>query len=180
VLIEPRQCVTPTRSKGVGTQPFDTAGQSTGGDITAFARLALALTAWTALDSRRVHLAIVERSSSGRRRHGGALPQVVDAWGRGWELIPFTLQMSLVIITGHARDLSAHAPGHSRAAGLPRCRLAQRWRSSPLRAGHCLVALGLQSGFSAGSDAGGRQMDDVDYRALAAAAVLGAGIWRRG
>lgn len=30
------------------------------------------------------------------------LPEVVDAWGRGfWDLIPFTLQMSLVIITGH-------------------------------------------------------------------------------
>src|SRR5258707_612868 len=29
-------------------------------------------------------------------------PQVVDAWGRGfWELIPFTLQMSLIIITRH-------------------------------------------------------------------------------
>src|SRR5215510_12305061 len=28
--------------------------------------------------------------------------QVVDAWGGGfWDLIPFTLQMSLVIITGH-------------------------------------------------------------------------------
>src|SRR3954454_9126082 len=30
------------------------------------------------------------------------LPDVIDAWGRGfWELIPFTLQMSLIIITGH-------------------------------------------------------------------------------
>ena len=28
--------------------------------------------------------------------------ETVDPWGRGfWELIPFTLQMSLVIITGH-------------------------------------------------------------------------------
>src|SRR5215475_12976450 len=28
--------------------------------------------------------------------------EVVDEWGRGfWELIPFTLQMSLIIITGH-------------------------------------------------------------------------------
>src|SRR6266850_6398687 len=28
--------------------------------------------------------------------------QIVDAWGRGfWELIPFTLQMALIIITGH-------------------------------------------------------------------------------
>ena len=30
------------------------------------------------------------------------LAEVVDAWGLGfWELIPFTLQMALVIITGH-------------------------------------------------------------------------------
>src|SRR4051812_35829939 len=30
------------------------------------------------------------------------LPQAVDAWGGGfWDLIPFTLQMALVIITGH-------------------------------------------------------------------------------
>src|ERR1041384_8186384 len=30
------------------------------------------------------------------------VPEVIDAWGRGfWELIPFTLQMSLIIITGH-------------------------------------------------------------------------------
>src|SRR5580692_9466728 len=30
------------------------------------------------------------------------LPQTIDAWGRGfWDLIPFTLQMALVIITGH-------------------------------------------------------------------------------
>ena len=30
------------------------------------------------------------------------LTDVVDAWGRGfWDLIPFTMQMALVIITGH-------------------------------------------------------------------------------
>src|SRR5215212_2406158 len=28
--------------------------------------------------------------------------QVIDAWGGGfWDLIPFTLQMALIIITGH-------------------------------------------------------------------------------
>src|SRR2546426_4482803 len=33
--------------------------------------------------------------------------QVVDAWGRGfWELIPFTLQMSLIIITGYVMATS--------------------------------------------------------------------------
>ena len=30
------------------------------------------------------------------------LSETIDAWGRGfWDLIPFTLQMALVIITGH-------------------------------------------------------------------------------
>ena len=34
--------------------------------------------------------------------------QVVDAWGNGfWDLIPFTLQMSLIIITGHVLATSA-------------------------------------------------------------------------
>src|SRR2546429_8248166 len=34
--------------------------------------------------------------------------QIVDAWGRGfWELIPFTLQMALIIITGHVLATSA-------------------------------------------------------------------------
>src|SRR5438552_15724010 len=33
---------------------------------------------------------------------GSTIAAIVDAWGRGfWELIPFTLQMSLIIITGH-------------------------------------------------------------------------------
>src|SRR3982750_2129984 len=35
------------------------------------------------------------------------VPEVIDAWGRGfWELIPFTLQMSLIIITGHVLPTS--------------------------------------------------------------------------
>src|ERR1044071_3189999 len=34
--------------------------------------------------------------------------QVIDAWGGGfWGLIPFTLQMSLIIITGHVLATSA-------------------------------------------------------------------------
>src|SRR5262249_27387063 len=70
------------------------------------ARLALALTAWSerwipdafifALLATFIVLgsALVATPAS--------LAQTVDAWGRGfWELIPFTLQMSLIIITGH-------------------------------------------------------------------------------
>src|SRR5918998_6759747 len=35
-------------------------------------------------------------------------PEIVDAWGNGfWDLIPFTLQMSLIIITGHVLASSA-------------------------------------------------------------------------
>lgn len=34
--------------------------------------------------------------------------QIVDAWGNGfWDLIPFTLQMALIIITGHVLATSA-------------------------------------------------------------------------
>jgi short-chain fatty acids transporter len=37
-----------------------------------------------------------------------SIGQVVDAWGRGfWDLIPFTLQMALVIITGHVLAIAA-------------------------------------------------------------------------
>src|SRR5215813_13889356 len=70
------------------------------------ARAALALTDWAErwipdafifalLAAFRVLGAAIATTSS-------TLPQVVDAWGRGFgELIPFTLQMSLIIITGH-------------------------------------------------------------------------------
>src|SRR5437879_10793993 len=68
--------------------------------------MALALTDWTErwvpdafvfalLGTLIVVVAGVSATSS-------SLAQVVEAWGHGfWELIPFTLQMSLVIITGH-------------------------------------------------------------------------------
>src|SRR5436305_14427191 len=70
------------------------------------ARIALGLTDWTErwvpdafvfalLATLVVIVAGVALAPSG-------LPQVIDAWGRGfWEWIPFTLQMALIIITGH-------------------------------------------------------------------------------
>ena len=71
------------------------------------ARLALAFTAWTerwvpdAFIFALIATVIVVARRVARQRHP-ALSQVVDAWGRGfWDLIPFTLQMALVIITGH-------------------------------------------------------------------------------
>ena len=70
------------------------------------ARLALALTAWT---ERWIPDAFIFALLATFVAFGAALALtpsslvgIVDAWGRSfWELIPFTLQMSLIIITGH-------------------------------------------------------------------------------
>src|SRR5436309_5159359 len=75
-------------------------------DRTVISRIAIALTAWTerwvpdAFIFALLATVIVFAAALGAT--ASSLVQVVDAWGRGfWELIPFTLQMSLVIITGH-------------------------------------------------------------------------------
>src|SRR5258707_11848266 len=110
--------------------------------------------------------------------------QVVDAWGRGfWELIPFTLKMALIIITGH---VLATSPPMGRVirtiASLPR---------SPRGAVALVTFFTLASswfnwGFSLVFGAVlaievARRVDGVDYRALAAASVLGLGsIWAQG
>ena len=166
----------------------NTAGQITGDDITGFARLALALTAWT---ERWVPDAFIFAIAgtlvvvvAGATVTPSTLPQVVDAWGRGfWELIPFTLQMSLVIITGHVLATSPPMRRMIRAlAGLPGSPRA----AVALVAFFALATAWLNWGFSLifsavlGREVA-RQMDDVDYRALAAASVLGAGsIWAQG
>ena len=59
--------------------------------------------------------------------------QVVDAWGHGfWELIPFTMQMALIIITGH---VLATSPPMGRLI-----RAVASWPRSP-RAAVALVTL---------------------------------------
>src|ERR687898_1584277 len=72
----------------------------------AVARAALALTAWTEkwvpdafIFALIGTLIVIVAALTATPATTG---QVIDAWGRGfWELIPFTLQMSLIIITGH-------------------------------------------------------------------------------
>jgi short-chain fatty acids transporter len=111
-------------------------------------------------------------------------PQVVEAWGNGfWDLIPFTLQMSLIIITGQVL-----------ATSPPMCRLIRRvagWPESP-RAAVALVTLfalassWLNWGFSLAFSAVlsrevARRVKGVDYCALGAASFLGLGsIWAQG
>jgi short-chain fatty acids transporter len=110
--------------------------------------------------------------------------QAVDAWGRGfWELIPFTLQMAMVIITGH---VLATSPPMGRLI-----RTVAQWPSSPRAAVALVTMFALASswlnwGFSLIFSAVlalevARRVNGVDYRALAAASFLGAGtIWAQG
>jgi short-chain fatty acids transporter len=109
---------------------------------------------------------------------------VVDAWGRGfWDLIPFTLQMSLVIITGHVLATSGPV--------MRLVRTVAGWPSTPrgavaLVTFFALVSSWLNWGFSLVFSAVlareiARRLDGVDYRALAAASFLGLGsIWAQG
>lgn len=156
--------------------------------ITGLARLALALTAWT---ERWVPDAFIFALMgtlvvvvAGVTATPSTLPQVVDAWGRGfWELIPFTLQMSLVIITGHVLATSPPMRRVIRAlAALPQSPRA----AVALVTFFALATAWLNWGFSLifsavlGREVA-RQVEDADYRALAAAAVLGAGsVWAQG
>jgi short-chain fatty acids transporter len=112
------------------------------------------------------------------------LLQTVDAWGRGfWDLIPFTLQMALVIITGH---VLATSPPMGRLI-----RTIASWPRSPRGAVALVTFFALASswfnwGFSLVFSAVlaieiARRVEGVDYRALAAASMLGLGsIWAQG
>jgi|RhiMetdeSRZDD1v2_1073273.scaffolds.fasta_scaffold30346_2 short-chain fatty acids transporter len=151
-------------------------------------RMALALTDWTErwvpdafvfalLGTLIVVLASLIATPS-------SVVQVIDAWGRGfWELIPFTLQMALVIITGHVL-----------ATSEPMGRLIRtvaRWPRTPKGAVALVTVFALVSswinwGFSLIFSAVlarevARRVEGVDYRALAAASFLGIGsVWAQG
>ena len=152
------------------------------------ARLALAFTAWT---ERWVPdafifalLATVIVFTAGVTLTASTLTQVVEAWGRGfWELIPFTMQMSLVIITGY---VLASSPPVKRLI-----RTMAGWAVTPrgavvLVTFFSLATAWLNWGFSLIFSAMlarevARRVPDVDYRTLAAASFLGQGsIWAQG
>jgi short-chain fatty acids transporter len=152
------------------------------------ARLALALTSWT---ERWVPdafifalLATLIVVVAGVLATPSTIGQVVDGWGRGfWDLIPFTLQMSLVIITGHVLATS-------RPMGAL-IRTVAGWPASPKSAVAVVTAFALLSswlnwGFSLVFSAVlarevARRVTGVDYRALAAASFLGIGsVWAQG
>jgi short-chain fatty acids transporter len=109
---------------------------------------------------------------------------IVDLWGKGfWELLPFTMQMALVVITGYV--LATTAPVHrliTRLASVP---------NTPRGAVAFVALLAMLSswlnwGFSLMFSAVlakeiARRLPTADYRALAASSFLGLGsIWAQG
>src|SRR3954447_198725 len=112
------------------------------------------------------------------------LPDVIDAWGRGfWELIPFTLQMSLIIITGHVLATSPPIGRIVRAIAswprTPRGAVALAAFFTPAASWFywgCSLVCGAVLAIEVA-----RRVEGVDYRALASASVLGLGsIWAQG
>ncbi|MEO7725439.1 MAG: TIGR00366 family protein, partial [Chthoniobacterales bacterium] len=163
-------------------------GQNTGPPAGMLARMALAITAWTEkwVPDAFIFalLATVVVLVAGVVFTPSSLPQVIDAWGKGfWELIPFTLQMSLIIITGYV--LATSQPVGKVIRGLA------SWPATPRQAVALVTFFAMASawlnwGFSLIFSAVlareiARRVADVDYRALAAASFLGLGsIWAQG
>jgi len=116
---------------------------------------------------------------------GGATPRTVaEAWGNGfWTLIPFTLQMALIIITG---SVVATAPPVRRLidalAGLPRTGR----QATVFVAAVAMITSWFNWGFglvfaAVLARAVARRVRDVDYRTLAATTLMGLGsIWAQG
>lgn len=154
----------------------------------AIARLALAFTAWTEkwIPDAFIFalLATILVVVAALVWTPATFGHVIDAWGGGfWDLIPFTLQMSLIIITGHVLATSAPMGRVIRTIAA--------WPRTPRGAVALVTFFALASswfnwGFSLIFSAVlareiARRVPQVDYRALAAASFLGLGsIWAQG
>ncbi len=115
--------------------------------------------------------------------HAGPV-ELLDAWGKGfWELLPFTMQMVLVIVTGYV--LAASRPVARAIAWLARVPRFAR-QAIVLVALFSMVTSWLNWGFSLIFGAllareTARHRPEVDYRALAASSLLGLGsVWAQG
>jgi short-chain fatty acids transporter len=178
--------VTPTEAGSPLLHPDSTPRDT--GSTGVVARAALALTAWTErwIPDAFIFalLATLVVVLAGVTLTPASFGQVVDAWGRGfWDLIPFTLQMTLVIITGHV--LATSPPMRRLIATLA------AWPRSPQGAVAFVAFFAMASswinwGFSlifsaVLARAIARRLQQVDYRALAAASFLGLGtVWAQG
>jgi short-chain fatty acids transporter len=110
--------------------------------------------------------------------------RIVDAWGNGfWTLIPFTLQMAMIIIGGYV--LASSPPVHriiARLAGWPASAKGAVVMVALVAMLTSLVNWGFSLIFSAIlAREVARRVPSADYRALGASSVLGLGtVWAQG
>lgn len=115
---------------------------------------------------------------------GAAPSELVSAWGHGfWELLSFTMQMALVIVTGY---VIASAPPVHRLIVLIAQRASGPRQAVVTVAVFAMLSAWLNWGFSLIFSAVlakeiARRHRGVDYRALGAASLLGLGsVWAQG
>jgi short-chain fatty acids transporter len=116
---------------------------------------------------------------------GHASPaQLVLSWGNGfWELLPFTMQMALIIVTGYV--LASSRPVAIAIAALARVPRTAR-AATVMVAVFSMATSWINWGFSLIFGAllareTARQRPEADYRALGASSFLGLGsVWAQG
>jgi short-chain fatty acids transporter len=109
---------------------------------------------------------------------------LVTSWGHGfWELVPFTMQMALIIVTGYV--LASSRPVALAIAALARLPQTAR-QATVMVALFSMTAAWCNWGFSLIFGAllareSARRRPEADYRALAASSFLGLGsVWAQG
>jgi short-chain fatty acids transporter len=164
--------------------PSGTEPESSG----VIARTALRLTAWAerwvpdAFVFALVVTVLVFALGVGLDR--APVPTLLESWGKGfWELIPFAMQMALIIVTGYVLATSrpvARAVTH--LARIPRTARG----ATAMVAFFAMATSWVNWGFSLIFGAllareTARHRPEADYRALAASSFLGLGsVWAQG
>jgi short-chain fatty acids transporter len=121
---------------------------------------------------------------AGTTAGGSSLPSVAVIWGKGfWSLIPFTMQMALIVITGTVVATAAPVRRFiDRLAGIP----TGNRSAVVFVAVVAMVTSWFNWGFSLVFSAVlvravARRIPQVDYRTLAACSLLGLGsVWAQG
>jgi short-chain fatty acids transporter len=173
------------------TRPIDAPssdgrGEADGSGIVA--RAALRLTAWAErwVPDAFVFALVVTIGvfALGAGLERAPVTTLLESWGKGfWELVPFAMQMALIIVTGYVLATSRPvARAITRLARVPRTARGATAMVALFAMGTSWVNWGFSLIFSALlARETARQRPEADYRALAASSFLGLGsVWAQG
>ncbi len=173
------------------TRPIDAHSPDGRGEAVgsgAVARAALRLTAWAERwvpDAFVFALAVtIGVFALGVALERAPVPTLLESWGKGfWELVPFAMQMALIIVTGYVLATSRPvARAITRLARVPRTPRGATAMVAVFAMATSWVNWGFSLIFSALlAREMARQRPEADYRALAASSFLGLGsVWAQG